>query len=195
MARAFVAVVPPRAVLDAVGKQSWRAQHRPAEVALPKLLGARWTTRAQWHLTLQFFARVDLDAATTALATVRAAPAPMRLGGIGGFPDQRRATVMWVGVIEGGHALSALAAAVREAMSPVSGSSPVQRDPGEFHPHLTLTRLARAADLRAAAAVSGAAIGPRWVADRLVLFESVTAPRGARYRRHAELPLACTDHP
>jgi hypothetical protein len=39
------------------------------------------------------------------------------------------------------------------------------------------------------AAAGRAAIGPAWVADRLTLFESVTAPSGARYRAHAELPL------
>ena len=92
MARAFVAVVPPRGVLDAVRKVSWRAVHRPAEMALPRLLSPRWTTREQWHLTLQFLGnRVDLDEVATALATVRAAPVRVRLGGIGGFPSERRA--------------------------------------------------------------------------------------------------------
>jgi 2'-5' RNA ligase len=187
MSRAFVAIVPPRDVLDAVGKVSWRAAHRPAEAALPRLLGARWTTRAQWHLTLQFLGtRVDLDAAAAALATVRGAPARVRLGGVGGFPSERRATVVWVGVMEGARPLCALAGEVGEAMAPLLPDA-VEH---EYHPHLTLARLARPADLRSASAAAGrAAIGPRWVAERLTLFESVTAPTGARYRRHAEFPL------
>jgi len=74
--RAFLAIVPPRAVLDAVGKVAWRAAHRPAELALPRLLSPRWTTREQWHLTLQFLgSHVDLDAAADALSSVRGAPA------------------------------------------------------------------------------------------------------------------------
>ena len=111
----------------------------------------------------------------------------MRLGGIGGFPSERRANVVWVGVIEGARAVTALAAAVGDG----DGCRCVgAADEREFHPHLTLARLARPADLRAAVAqASGTPIGPSWVADRLVLFESVTAPTGARYREHTHVTL------
>jgi 2'-5' RNA ligase len=183
----FVALVPPRAVLDAVGKLSSAAQRQPADVGLPVLGGARWTTRAQWHLTLQFLGtRVDLDAAAAALATVRSASARVRLGSIGGFPSERRASVLWVGVIEGADAVTAVATAVGEALAPVVGAP----DDRAFHPHLTLARLPRPADVRAAAAVAaGSPIGPAWEADRVTLFESVTAPTGARYRAHARVAL------
>jgi 2'-5' RNA ligase len=181
MARAFVAIVPPRDALDAVGKVSWRCAHRPAELGLPRLLGPRWTTREQWHLTLKFLGNgVDLDAAATALASVRDAPVRVRLGGIGGFPSARRANVLWVGVIEGASAVTSLAAAVNEAMDPVVGPAETR----EYHPHLTIARLGRAADLRVATA-SNAPIGPTWLADRLTLFESVTALTGAQYRAHS----------
>jgi 2'-5' RNA ligase len=195
--RAFVAIVPPRPVLDAVGKLAWRAAHRPAEYALPRLLSPRWTTREQWHLTLQFLGtHVDLDAAADALSSVRGAPAHVRLGGIGGFPNARRANVVWLGVTEGAGALSQLAASVGEAMAPVigaTGDAVGGRSRGAalaFHPHLTLARLGRLADLRAAEESRACArVGPAWVAERLVLFESVTAATGARYRSHAEVAL------
>jgi 2'-5' RNA ligase len=191
VARAFVAIVPPRDVLDAVGKVAWRAAHRPAELSLPRLLGPRWTTRPQWHLTLQFLGNgVDLDAAAAALATARGSTASVRLGCVGGFPSEKRATVVWLGVIEGALELSALAIAVKEAMLPVVPAP----DEREYHPHLTLTRLDRPSDLRAAAAMAGrAAIGPRWEADRLTLFESLPAASGTRYRAHAEVALRPTD--
>jgi len=187
LARAFVAIVPPRAVLDAVGKLSWRATHRPSELALPRLLGPRWTTRDQWHLTLQFLgAHVDLDAAADALVAVRGAPASVRLGGIGGFPSARRANVVWLGVKEGADSLARLAATVAEAMTPVVGG-PEER---AYHAHLTLARVARLADLRAAEdAARRVVVGPHWTVDRLVLFESVTASTGAQYRAHAEIAL------
>lgn len=193
MSRAFVAIVPPREVLDGVSKWSWRAAHRPAELALPRLLGPRWTTRPQWHLTVQFLGNgVDLDDAAAALASVRGASVHVRLGGLGGFPSERRAGVLWLGVIEGARELSTLANEVGDAMAPVRPAS-VER---EYHPHLTLTRLARPADLRAAAAAAGrAAIGPRWVADRLTLFESMPVSSGPRYRVHAGVALHAPDHP
>lgn len=194
MARGFVAIVPSRPALDAVGKLSRLAAHRPKEIALPRLIGARSTTRAQWHLTLQFLGtRVDLDAAAAALTTVRGAAARVRLGGIGGFPSDRHANVVWLGVIEGADALSALASGVSDAMAPLLDVREAD-DQREYHPHLTLARLGRPADLRAAAAVAaGAPIGPGWTADRLVLFESITAPTGARYRAHAEVNLEPPD--
>jgi 2'-5' RNA ligase len=187
VARAFVAIVPPRDVLDAVSKWSWRAMHRPAEVAIPRLLGPRWTTRPQWHLTLQFLGNgVDLDDAAAALADVRGVSASVRLGGLGGFPSERRANVVWLGVIEGARELSALAHEVANAVAPLRAVA----DDREYHPHLTLSRLARPADLRAAAAAAGrAAIGPRWLADRLTLFESARDASGTRYRPHAEVAL------
>ena len=186
MSRGFVAIVPPRDVLDAVGKVSWSSRHRPQELALPRLIGPRWTTRDPWHLTLQFLGtRVDLDAAAGALATVRGAVARVRLGGIGGFPNERRTTVVWIGVLEGARELGTIAAAVQNAMAPI-----VEPDSRDFHPHLTLARLSRGADLRPAVARGPRMpIGPRFVADRLVLFESVTASTGARYREHASFPL------
>jgi 2'-5' RNA ligase len=188
VARAFVAVVPPRDVLDAVGKVSWCAVHRPRELALPRLMSPRWTTRDQWHLTLQFLGtRVDLDAAAASLQDVRADALTARLGGIGGFPSAKRANVLWIGAIEGARALGALAASVTEAMAPIAGAP----DALPFHPHLTLARLGRHADLRAAVAQSPrpTPVGPRWTVDRVVLFESVTASTGARYRAHAEVEL------
>ena len=186
MARGFVAVVPPRDVLDAVGKLSWRAAHRPSELSLPRLVGPRWTTREKWHLTLQFLGTsVDLDAAADALARVRAAPLQLRLGGVGGFPSERRANVLWIGVRDGTRDLSAVASAVADAMTPVVGPPEARA----FHPHLTLTRLTRPADLRLAVAASRGPVGPAWTADRLVLFESVTASSGAQYRVHADVAL------
>jgi 2'-5' RNA ligase len=187
--RAFVAIVPSRDALDAVSKWSWRASHRPAEVDFPRLLGPRWTTRPQWHLTVQFLGNgVDLDGAAAALETVRGESVRVRLGGLGGFPSERRASVAWLGVVEGGRELSSLAKQVGDAMAPVgTRAKTVER---EYHAHLTLARLARPVDLRAAAARAGRApIGPSWVADGLTLFESVRGASGHEYRVHAEVAL------
>ncbi|HEX4493702.1 MAG TPA: RNA 2',3'-cyclic phosphodiesterase [Acidimicrobiia bacterium] len=188
MARAFVAVVPPREVLDAVGKVSWRAMHRPRELALPRLMSPRWTTRDQWHLTLQFLGtRVDLDEAAALLRGVRAEPPTMRLGGLGGFPSAKRANVLWVGAVEGARELRVLAASVADVMTPLAGDP----DALPFHPHLTVARLGRHADLRDAIGATRRPdpVGPRWTVDRVVLFESVTASTGAQYREHADVPL------
>jgi RNA 2',3'-cyclic 3'-phosphodiesterase len=191
--RAFVAIVPPRPVLDAVGRMSRRAADEPADLGLPVLRDARWTSRAQWHLTMQFLGtRVDLDAAAQALVSVRAPSTGVQLGGLGAFPSARRATVVWLGVIEGADALGSLATAVKAAMAPLGPGS----DERSYHAHLTLARLAQPVDVRGAIAMAAEApVGPSWIADRLVLFESVTAPTGARYRAHSHVMVEDPDHP
>jgi 2'-5' RNA ligase len=187
LARAFVAIVPPHDVLDAVGKLSWRVVHQPRELALPRLFAPRYTLREQWHLTVQFLGtRVDLDAAAALLTTVRADTVRVRLGGLGGFPSEKRANVLWLGVVDGRRELARVAAVVAATMAPLVGETEAL----PFHPHLTLARLGRSADVRAAAtACRRTLVGPHWPAGRLVLFESVTASTGAQYRAHAEVLL------
>ena len=73
MTRAFVAVSPPDAVLDAVAA-------RAAGVTIP----GRPTTRDQWHVTLQFLGnRADVDAVAAALIGLDAERGTARLGGAG----------------------------------------------------------------------------------------------------------------
>ena len=169
MTRAFVAVVPPPAVLDAVGNVLGRLE----------VPGARITRRDQWHLTLQFLGnRVELEPVVEALGALALRPAPVQLGDFGGFPKERRARVLWLGVLEGGPFLAQLVAAVGALLGPL-GYPPEERD---YHPHLTLARWKTPADLRkAVAALETGPVGPAWTVDEVVLFESFTRPAGAEH--------------
>jgi len=159
VARAFVAVVPPRAVLDAVGA-----------LPRPEVPRARWSRREQWHVTLQFLGDdADLDGVAGALAGLRGDRVRVRLGGAGGFPSAQRGRVLWLGVCEGSAGLVAVAGAVGERLDAV-GYPP---DPRPYRPHLTLARFQPPADLRAALAGLGdVVVGPAWVVDEVVLVES-----------------------
>jgi 2'-5' RNA ligase len=181
MARAFVAVRPPDAVLAAVAD----AVARVREGGL--VPGARWTTPEQWHLTLQFLGnRADLDGVAVALAALDAAGGEARLGGGGAFPSTKRARVLWLGVLGGGELLTGLAAAVGALLAPV-GYPPEDRP---FHAHLTLARLNRPADVRPAVEGLGVdPVGDPWRIGEIVLYESVTRREGATYREHAAFPL------
>jgi 2'-5' RNA ligase len=130
MTRAFVAVRPPDDVLDRVDEISATIEaHTPD--------GARWTTREQHHLTLQFLGnRADVDAVAAALREIAVAPADVELRGIGAFPSPRRARVLWIGVAAGASMLTQLAAAVGVLLEPL-GHEPEAR---AYHPHLTLAR-------------------------------------------------------
>jgi 2'-5' RNA ligase len=177
MSRAFVAVMPPDDVLDAVGNVLRRLE----------VPGARITRRDQWHLTLQFLGnRAELDPVTAALGELALRPGSVRLGDFGGFPKERRARVLWLGVVEGGPFLTQLVAAVGALLAPL-GYAPEER---EYHPHLTLARWKAPADLReAVAALETGPVGPAWTVDEVVLFESFTRSTGAEHVERARFRL------
>ena len=93
--RGFLAVVPPPEVLDAV-------ERRAAPVRNMRV-GPRWTTRDQWHLTVQFLGAVpdvDLLGKAVADAVRELEPFAVQVGGGGGFPSERRCRVLWLGIRE-----------------------------------------------------------------------------------------------
>lgn len=183
--RAFVAVVPPAAVLDCIEEAL-----APVERLVP---AARWTTRGQRHVTLQFVGnRVDLDAVAGALGGLAVTGGEVRVRGAGAFPDQRRGRVLWAGIPGGAALLTRLAGAVAERLTPI-GHEPDSRG---FHPHLTLARLRTPGDLRAAvAALDQRDLGPTWRVEEVVLFRSETRPEGARYEAVARIPIPAPGGP
>jgi 2'-5' RNA ligase len=182
--RAFVAVVPPDAVLTAIDARV--SPFRSSEH------DARWVPREQWHLTVQFLGRVNDEdelAASLRAALDRIPPFAMRLGGSGAFPNPRRASVVWVGVREGGEALATLAGAVNATTESV-GFALEQR---AFRPHVTVARFAKRGPVdNIVSGLDDVDLGPAWLVEELVLFESRTRPSGAEHHVRARLPLAQT---
>jgi 2'-5' RNA ligase len=178
LGRAFVAVVPPDDVLDAVDAVV-------SGIDVPST--ARRTTRPQWHLTLQFLGnRVDFDAAAGALEALAVRRGTVCLGAAGAFPSERRGRILWVGVCEGDALLAQLAASAGALLAPV-GYPPEDR---RYHAHLTLARLKAPADLRPVVAALGPGpVGRPWTVEEVVLFQSKTGRSGADYTARARIPL------
>jgi 2'-5' RNA ligase len=180
--RAFLAVVPPPAILrwtDSVA-DSAHAADGPDD-------GLRWTPTEQRHLTLRFFGRVADSAAlseSVAESFQRFSPFTLVLSGGGGFPDARRAKVLWVGIQRGSEGLGELAAVV---------AAPDDRP---YRAHLTLARARRARDVRGAvAALDACGESDAWTVDELVLFDSTSVvgegrPAGAVHTEQARFRLA-----
>lgn len=176
--RAFLAVVPPDEVLDAIDRLLDR----------PKSSRFAWTRRDQWHVTMQFYGRIDdVDGLQAAIrsATDAARPARIAIRGGGTFPKPKRAQVYWLGV-DNGDALIDLHAEIAAATRPFINL----RDRAAFEPHLTLARLKRTVDLSEDVdALRNVPVGPAWELRDLVLFESETRRRGAVYTEQARFPL------
>jgi len=165
----------------------------PLRAAEPELA---WVHEEKLHLTMKFLGDVD-DAGVARLAraadavAARHRPFEMTLGGVGAFPNFRRARVVWMGV-ESEPRLELLhhdlEIACAEAGFEVEGRP--------FRPHITLARvrtplgLDRAKPLaRAARRVAFAASGG---VPALGLLASTPGSSGARYRRlHAATLGGC----
>ena len=176
--RAFVAVVPPPAVLDAIEGLFDRS-------ARSKLA---WTKREQWHVTVQYLGKVtDSDALVGALAEplARVAAPRVQIGGAGGFPSARRAAVFWLGVVDADELRVVHTAVVDAAAGFIR-----RRDIIPYVPHLTLARMDSPKRISTEVeALQGSVLGSAWTVDEVVLFESESHRGGATYRRIAGFPL------
>jgi len=181
LSRAFLAIVPPPEVLDVVEALLDRA-HAASRF--------KWTRRAQWHVTMQYYGRVgDADALASTLVAACATrpPVTLRLRGGGAFPAPKRAAVYWLGVEDDDDALAFL----HEAVIETTVGFVSRRDRTPFHPHLTLARLSSKLDLTADVdALAGVPVGPPFTATEMLLMESRTARGGAVYTEVARVPLA-----
>lgn len=147
----------------------------------PRLPGARFVTPDTMHLTLHFFE--DLDEAQVALAREAAAEGcaavpgfEVALGGLGAFPDPRRARVLWTGVTAGAAPLQALQEAVGAGLA--ARGLPVDDRP--WRPHLTLARFRLPEPAVEACLPAGAAFAPTpFPVTESVLFGSRLSQVGA----------------
>ncbi len=168
-ARLFVAVWPPDEVVE-----------RVAALDRPEVVGLRWTSPAQWHVTLRFLGRADVGEARAALGdlVVPTAPVEAVVGPTVGRFGQRVLQVPVSG-------LDGLAAAAVSATAAV-GEPPEDRP---FAGHLILARVAKSAkvDLRA---LAGQAITGTWAVTEVTLVQSHLSSAGATYEVVSHCPLS-----
>jgi 2'-5' RNA ligase len=153
------------------------------------LPGARWVEADNLHLTLRFLGEVhrgqaeDLDAE---LRTLKAAPAEVRLQGIGTFGQGRRVHALWVAAARD-PALLHLHGRV-EAAAQRAGFAPEGR---KFTPHVTLARLKNPdpARLEGFVGAHNDRAFAAFTADAVTLFESHLTRDGAQYEALEAYPL------
>jgi 2'-5' RNA ligase len=187
--RAFVAIEPGEAARAALAD----LQARLAAAAPPRAV--RWTRPEQCHLTLCFLGQVPrerLPALEQRLAEAAAASAgfALELGVAGAFPALEAPRVLWVGLRGDLGALAALAGRVAGAAADFGD----HREEREFHPHLTLGRVADRDRRVARALAEPLARAPRppasrWAVTGFKLFRSELRPEGAVYSVLADFPL------
>ncbi len=183
--RLFVAVELGREL-----RRALREATAPLRAVAPN---AGWVAEDRLHLTLKFLddRPEPFVAQVTAKMEELAArhwPVPIRLHGVGAFPNWRRPRVVWVGIAPAPK-LELLQHDVEEACAALG----VEVDGKPFRPHLTIGRLRGTEDREALRELARTARAIDFRADTLVssigLVHSTLTPAGPRYVRLAEAHL------
>lgn len=176
MHRLFVAVRPPRPIID----------------RLIGLMGgisaARWQSEDQLHLTLRFIGEADRHQAQdihAALSTIRHAAFEVTLRGLGAFERRGQPEVLWIGVGPQ-EPLKVLHKKIDQALVR-TGLDPERR---AYTPHITLARLKRGS--RPVTGFLQQPVGPSqsFTIDAFALYESRLTPGGAVCSAIERYPLA-----
>ena len=182
--RLFIAADLPSSLLEKLDEAVAPLRSRP------ELETARWTRPANQHVTLKFLGWVGpgaVDQIVAAASSVAAShtPATITLTGLGVFPSERRARVLWVGLDDPTGVLAALASDLDAALGPL-GFEPEKR---AFTPHLTLARFKPPASVAGVLFERPEVAEPAFRLDHLALYRSHLHPKGARYEALGTIPL------
>ncbi|MHB8512954.1 MAG: RNA 2',3'-cyclic phosphodiesterase [Actinomycetota bacterium] len=130
--RLFIAIQVPDSVRDECA--------RVAALMEPAVSDARWVPPKNIHLTLAFIGEAAdpdpiFEAVERAAETIE--PMKLRCGGVGCFPNARRARVIWVGLTGDADRLSSAARAIQSEL----GTIGFLFEDRPFSGHLTIARL------------------------------------------------------
>jgi RNA 2',3'-cyclic 3'-phosphodiesterase len=151
----------------------------------------RWVHDEGLHLTLKFFGevgaeRLDVIAEALRFAAEGAGPQPLALGELGAFPSRSRPRILWVGV-QAPPSLELLQDRIERGFEAIG--FPPEGTP--FQPHVTLGRVREGQRIpRQGLDDHAGRFQPLpFVAQELVLYESVLTTSGPRYESRLTLDL------
>jgi len=184
--RAFLAVDPPREVLDEIG----RIQDRLRNIIQGDI---RWVRPEGIHLTLKFFGSIsESDVANISQAvknnTSNVKPFTLGIRRVGAFPDVKRPRVLWLGMDGDVEILIRLQKKVDTELQNYGFG----KEERSFKPHLTLARIKDPRGLIGLVKImekSEDYAAGSFSAGGLNLFKSDLTPKGAVYTKLAYFPF------
>jgi 2'-5' RNA ligase len=151
-----------------------------------------WSPLSNLHITVKFIGKwpdARLPQLERALSLSSRAPVPIRIVGLGFFPDRKRPHTFWAGV-QASRQLVQLAEDTNLALMNL-----VDPEILPYTPHLTLARIRGATGLgpfEKEVARSGQPEFGSFIADRFYLYRSKPGPSGSVYTKLSEFPFTTT---
>jgi len=154
--------------------------------------GVRWVKAANLHFTLRFLGDIERDAVSILdnnlknnLADIK--PFPLKLSGLGCFPNIRRPRVVWVGADGDMDELKKLAQSVESACR----NSGFDKADKPFSAHLTIGRVkySEGLDKLINNLQNTKFESEQFQVDKVVVFKSDLSPRGPTYTPLARVGL------
>jgi 2'-5' RNA ligase len=189
MLRAFIAIELPAEIQEAIA-------HNTAGLkkALPKPL-VRWVVEQNVHLTLKFLgdvspANLELLAEALKVEAAQHDHFTMSVGGLGAFPNVRRARLVWIGL-----EVPAELAMLQRCVEGVATRLGYPAEERSFSPHLTLGRVGQTVSggdqAKIRSALEACRVGPLGTVkvDAVHIFKSDLQPSGSVYTHLYALPL------
>ncbi len=174
--RTFIAIPLPNEARELLGRLQEQLRAFHADV--------KWTAVSSIHLTLKFLGEIDPAGLPRMVERLRAATfsersIPLRLRGLGVFPNLRNARVIWCGLDGDVPALESLQRKVETAC--VDAGFPPEDRP--YQPHLTLGRVRGKTNLQPLLDYIkiGTAGEYAFMAHEYNVYQSTLRPQGALY--------------
>ncbi|HJZ53719.1 MAG TPA: RNA 2',3'-cyclic phosphodiesterase [Gemmataceae bacterium] len=176
--RTFIAVE----ISEEIRKNAVALQQRLAKADV----GVRWATPETIHVTLLFLGEVDDREVVDVCRAVqevasREPPFPMRVSGVGAFPNTRRPKTIWAGITDGAEQLQRLYGLIEAKLLDLGCYRKEER---AYTPHLTLGRVKAEGSGHALAAELPRLMawdGGQTVVDEVVVFASELTRDGPVY--------------
>jgi len=178
--RAFLAIEPPAAILDAAGiLQEKLKKETTGKVS--------WTKPQGNHLTLKFFGNIDENDKKNICAAVGKQvalipPILIKIAGIGCFPNSKKPRVLWLGASGDIEKIAKLQAQLEEDFEKLGFA----RENRNFRPHLTLGRIKNPSEVTGVGEAINKYIdysAGEFICKEVVLFQSELTPQGAIYSK------------
>ncbi len=186
--RSFIAISIPATVKAEIGEIIERLRH-----ASPP---AHWVPTGNLHVTVKFLdeireSQIPPIVGAITMAVGQVCSFPLRLGGFGFFPNERKARIFWIGIESGFEPLKALAKAIDQELTPLG----FEQETRPFAAHITLARLRESGPVERLAKESAHVqyLSLPISVSQVDLMRSVLSPAGAEYSIIGSVPLRAPD--